>query len=61
MKIILTLEHGSRSINSKVINNNVPNHLVDSDNKWVALSTRARIIGVSKSRVNKMKLKELKI
>ena len=42
-----------KSINSQVINKNVPNHLVDSDNKWVALSTRARIIGVSKKRVKK--------
>ena len=42
-----------KSVNSQVINKNVPNHLVDSDNKWVALSTRARIIGVSKKRVKK--------
>ena len=42
-----------KSISSQVINNNVPNHLIDSDNKWVALSTRARIIGVSKKRVKK--------
>ena len=48
-----------KSINSKVINNNVPDHLVDSDNKWVALSTRARIIGVSKSRVNKDEIKRI--
>jgi len=48
-----------KSISSQVINNNVPNHLVDSDNKWVALSTRARIIGVSKSRVNKDEIKRI--
>ena len=42
-----------KSLSSKVIQKNVPNHLIDHENKWVALSTRARIIGISKKRVIK--------
>ena len=42
-----------KQIDSKIINNNVPKHLRDINKKWVSLSTRARIIGVSNKRVNK--------
>ena len=41
-----------KNINSHVINKNVTNHLRDINKKWISLSTRARIIGVSKERVN---------
>ena len=37
-----------KKINSDIINRNVPNHLRDINKKWVSLSTRARIIGISK-------------
>ena len=42
-----------KDINSDVINKNVPNHLRDINKKWISLSTRARIIGISKERVIK--------
>ena len=41
-----------RTINSKIIDRNVPDHLRDVNKKWVSLSTRARVIGVSNKRVN---------
>ena len=38
-------------INSNVLSQNIPAHLRDSNNKWFALSKRARILAVSKERV----------
>ena len=38
---------------SDIIRDNVPSHLRDSNDKWTALSLRARIIAVSKERVGK--------
>jgi len=39
------------SIESSLLENNVPSHLRDSKNRWFALSKRARIVAVSKERV----------
>ena len=41
------------SINSDELNKNVPVHLRDENDKWTALSLRARIIAVSKDRIGK--------
>jgi len=38
-------------INSAVIDRNVPAYLRDPENRWIALSLRARILAVSKDRV----------
>ena len=40
-------------LGSNALNQNVPAHLRDSNDKWTALSLRARIIAVSKDRVGK--------
>ena len=48
-----------KKINSDIINRNVPNHLRDINKKWVSLSTRARIIGISKDRVNKNEINDI--
>ena len=42
-----------RTINSAIIDTNVPIHLRDINKKWVSISTRARIIGISNKRVNR--------
>ena len=39
------------AINSSVLTKNIPSHLRDSENRWFALSKRARIIAVSKDRI----------
>ena len=38
-------------INSKILIANIPGHLRDNQNRWFALSKRARIIAVSKDRI----------
>ena len=38
-------------INSSILISNIPSHLRDSNNKWFALSKRARIVAISKERV----------
>ena len=38
---------------SDILNKHVPNHLRDDNDRWTALSLRARIIAVSKDRVGK--------
>ena len=38
-------------VDSKILQDNIPSHLRDSKNRWFALSTRARILAVSKERV----------
>lgn len=38
-------------INSSVLKTNIPSHLRDSKNRWFALSKRARVVAVSKDRV----------
>ena len=38
-------------IESSVLQKNIPSHLRDSNNRWFALSKRARIVAVSKKRV----------
>ena len=48
-----------QSINSDVLNKNIPNHLKDSNNKWFALSKRARIVVISKDRVSKDSIKRI--
>ena len=40
-------------LGSNALNQNVPAHLRDNNDKWTALSLRARIIAVSKDRVGK--------
>jgi len=40
-------------LSSETLNQHVPAHLRDSEDKWTALSLRARIIAVSKERVGK--------
>ena len=42
-----------RTINSAIIDTNVPIHLRDINKKWVSLSTRARIIGISNKSVSR--------
>ena len=39
------------SINSSVLINNIPFYLRDNNNRWFALSKRARIVAISKDRV----------
>ncbi|ASS74048.1 Fe(3+) ABC transporter substrate-binding protein [Tumebacillus algifaecis] len=40
-----------QKVESKVIDEQVPAHLRDTDNQWIGLSTRARVIVYSKDRV----------
>ncbi|MDC0057026.1 Fe(3+) ABC transporter substrate-binding protein [Alphaproteobacteria bacterium] len=40
-----------QAVNSTVLEKNIPSHLRDSENRWFALSKRARILVVSKERV----------
>jgi len=40
-----------QSIQSSTLIDNIPSHLRDSENRWFALSKRARIVAVSKNRV----------
>ncbi len=46
-------------INSDILNMNIPNHLRDSNNKWFALSKRARIVAISKERVSTDSIKRI--
>ena len=46
-------------LNSAVISENVPVHLRDADDRWTALSLRARIIAASKTRADKTKLQTI--
>lgn len=46
-------------LNSPVIAQNVPAHLRAEDDTWTALSLRARILAISKERVNKDSLKNI--
>jgi len=39
------------SINSSILKINIPSHLRDSQNRWFALSKRARIVVISKDRI----------
>lgn len=41
-----------QSVDSEVINKNVPENMRDKDNKWVGMATRARVIVYSKDRVS---------
>lgn len=43
--------HVLQAIESETINNQVPEHLRDKDNQWVALASRARVIVYAKDRV----------
>ena len=40
-----------QTIDSKILEKNIPSHLQDSENRWFALSKRARIVAVSKKRI----------
>ena len=46
-------------VNSVILNKNIPSHLRDSNNKWFALSKRARILAVSKDRVSNNSIKNI--
>lgn len=46
-------------LNSETIKQNVPSHLRNDDGTWTALSTRARIVVVSRSRVAEGAIKSL--
>lgn len=46
-------------LNSAVISENVPAHLRDADDRWTALSLRARIIAASKTRADITKLQTI--
>jgi len=46
-------------VNSVILNKNIPPHLRDSNNKWFALSKRARILAVSKDRVSNNSIKNI--
>ena len=48
-----------KTMESDLINRNVPKHLRHAKNKWVSLSTRARVIGISKKRVNREEIKTI--
>lgn len=42
----------TQSIESKIVNKNIPENLRGDNNEWVALTTRARIIAYDKEKVN---------
>ena len=46
-------------VSSDILNKNIPSHLRDSNNKWFALSKRARILAVSKDRVSNNSIKNI--
>ena len=46
-------------VSSDILNKNIPSHLRDSNNKWFALSKRARILAVSKDRVSSNSIKNI--
>ncbi len=48
-----------QSINSKVLEKNIPSHLRDTKNRWFALSKRARIVAISKERINPNAIKRI--
>ena len=43
------------SIDSSIVEKNIPSYLRSEDNTWFGLSKRARVIVVNKNRVNLMK------
>ena len=47
------------TINSEILNKNVPKHLRSSDNTWFALSKRARVVAISKQRVKPGEIKRI--
>jgi len=46
-------------IQSSILIDNIPSHLRDSENRWFALSKRARIVAVSKDRVEDGAIKNI--
>ena len=46
-------------LSSEIINDRIPAHLRDPEDRWTALSTRARIIAVSKDRVQDGAIKRI--
>ena len=46
-------------VKSDILKKNIPSHLRDSNNKWFALSKRARILAVSKDRVSSNSIKNI--
>lgn len=49
-----------QSIESEVLNNNIPENLRDKDNEWYGLTKRGRVIVYSKDRVNPSELSTYK-
>ena len=47
------------SVNSSILENNIPSHLRSKDNTWFSLSKRARVIIISKDRVDFEKIKRI--
>jgi iron(III) transport system substrate-binding protein len=41
-----------QSINSKILNGNIPSHLRDSDNEWFGLTKRARVFVYNPAKIN---------
>ena len=46
-------------IQSSILIDNIPSHLRDSENRWFALSKRARIVAVSKERISDGAIKKI--
>ena len=46
-------------INSNILKKNVPSHLRDIDNRWFSFSKRARIVAISKDRVESGAIKKI--
>ena len=47
------------TINSKILEQNVPKHLRSSDSTWFALSKRARVVAISKERVKQSEIRRI--
>lgn len=47
------------TIDSKILEKNVPKHLRSSDSTWFALSKRARVVAISKERVKQSEIRRI--
>ena len=47
------------TIDSKILEQNVPKHLRSSDSTWFALSKRARVVAISKERVKQSEIRRI--
>lgn len=46
-------------VNSKILLSNIPSHLRASNKTWFAFSTRARVVAISRDRVNRSELERI--